>query len=75
MLKTARMTAIPFKAENIQQVNTSGIDFEFIHLIQINTLIHEFKISYSYLENNLKNSGFNFSRYSINNDLKTSFCV
>ena len=64
---------IPFKAENIQQVNTSGIDFELTHRIKINSLIHEFKISYSYLENNLKNTGYNFSRYSINNDLKNHF--
>tara|TARA_B100000963_G_scaffold240466_1_gene210357 strand:+ start:24713 stop:26557 length:1845 start_codon:yes stop_codon:yes gene_type:complete len=72
-VKNNQDETIPFKAENIQQVNTSGIDFEFIHLIPINTLIHEFKISYSYLENNLKNSGFNLSRYSINNDLKHHF--
>ncbi len=72
-VKNSQDDSIPFKAENIQQVNTSGIDFELTHRIQINTLSHEFKISYSYLENNLKNSGFNFSRYSINNDLKHHF--
>lgn len=72
-VKNSQDDSIPFKAENIQQVNTSGIDFELTHSIQVNTLTHEFKISYSYLENNLKNSGFNFSRYSINNDLKHHF--
>ncbi|MEK9516954.1 MAG: TonB-dependent receptor [Flavobacteriaceae bacterium] len=72
-VKNSQDESIPFKAENIQQVNTSGIDFELTHRIQVNTLTHEFKISYSYLENNLKNSGFNFSRYSINNDLKHHF--
>ncbi|MGB2252276.1 MAG: TonB-dependent receptor plug domain-containing protein [Flavobacteriaceae bacterium] len=72
-VKNSQDDSIPFKAENIQQVNTSGIDFELTHRIQVNTLTHEFKISYSYLENNLKNSGFNFSRYSINNDLKHHF--
>ncbi|MGA0373870.1 MAG: TonB-dependent receptor plug domain-containing protein [Flavobacteriaceae bacterium] len=73
-VKNNRDDTIPFKAQNIQQVNTSGIDIEFIHPIPINNaLTHEFKISYSYLENNLKNSGFNFSRYSINNDLKHHF--
>ena len=72
-VKNSQDDSIPFKAENIQQVNTSGIDFELTHRIHVNTLTHEFKISYSYLENNLKNSGFNFSRYSINNDLKHHF--
>lgn len=62
-----------WKAENIQQVNTGGIDLELIHLIRVNSLTHQFKISYSYLENELKNSNFNFSRYSINNDLKHHF--
>ena len=72
-VKNAKDDNIPFKAENIQQINTSGIDFELTHRIKINSLIHEFKISYSYLENNLKNNGYNFSRYSINNDLKNHF--
>ena len=72
-VKNSQDDSIPFKAENIQQVNTSGIDFELTHRIQVNTLTHEFKINYSYLENNLKNSGFNLSRYSINNDLKHHF--
>ena len=72
-VKNAKDDNIPFKAENIQQINTSGIDFELTHRIKINSLIHEFKISYSYLENNLKNDGYNFSRYSINNDLKNHY--
>ena len=62
-----------WKAENIQQIKTSGIDFELIHMIKLNELVHNFKISYSYLENKLDNSRFNFSQYSINNDLKHHF--
>ena len=62
-----------WKAENIQQIRTSGIDFELIHMIKLNELVHNFKISYSYLENKLDNSRFNFSQYSINNDLKHHF--
>jgi vitamin B12 transporter len=65
--------SIPFSAENIQKVNTDGIDFELTHKIQIHALSHEFKVSYSYLENKLENSDYNFSRYSINNDLKHHF--
>ena len=72
-VKNGQDDSIPFKAENIQQVNTSGIDLELTHRIRVKTLTHEFKFSYSYLENNLKNSGYNFSRYSINNDLKHHF--
>jgi len=72
-VKNSNDDNIPFTAENIQQVNTEGIDFELIHRIQLYSLNHEFKISYSYLKNNLENSGFNFSRYSINNDLKHHF--
>ena len=72
-IKKINDDTIPFKAENIQQVNTSGIDLELIHIIQVNNLIHQFKIGYSYLENTLENSGYNFSRYSINNDLKHHF--
>ena len=64
---------IPFKAENIQEINTRGVDFELTHRILVKSLTHEFKISYSYLENDLVNSGYNFSRYSINNDLKHHF--
>ncbi|PDH46610.1 MAG: TonB-dependent receptor [Flavobacteriales bacterium MED-G15] len=59
-----------WKAENIQEVNTSGLDFELIYTININNLRHQFKINYSYLKNELKNSSFNFSKYAINNDLK-----
>ena len=62
-----------WKAENIQQIRTSGIDFELIHMIKLNELVHNFKISYSYLENKLDNSKINFSQYSINNDLKHHF--
>ena len=62
-----------WKAENIQQIKTRGIDFELLHTIKFNYLIHRFKISYSYLENELENSKFNFSRYSINNDLRHHF--
>jgi iron complex outermembrane receptor protein len=72
-VKNGQDDSIPFKAENIQQVNTSGIDLELTHRIRVKTLTHEFKFSYSYLENNLKNSGYSFSRYSVNNDLKHHF--
>ena len=72
-VKNSDDKATPFKAENIQQVNTHGIDLELIHLIPINSLNHQFKINYSYLENNLQDSGYNFTRYSINNDLKHHF--
>ena len=72
-VKNSNDDIIPFKAENIQLVNSKGIDFELTHRIQVYSLNHEFKISYSYLENNLENSGYNFSRYSINNDLKHHF--
>jgi vitamin B12 transporter len=69
-VKNSNDDSIPFRAENIQQVNTNGIDLELIHLISFNSLTHQFKINYSYLENNLENNGYNFSRYTINNDLK-----
>jgi iron complex outermembrane receptor protein len=72
-VKNSNDDSIPFRAENIQRVNTQGIDFELIHRIELYSLNHEFKISYSYLENNLENSGYNFSRYSINNNLKHHF--
>jgi len=62
-----------FRAENIQQVNTRGIDLEIMYRIPVRTLTHEFKLSYSYLENSLEDSGYKFSRYSINNDLKHNF--
>jgi iron complex outermembrane receptor protein len=69
-VKNSNDASIPFRAENIQQVNTNGIDLELMHYISFNTLTHQFKINYSYLENNLVNNGYNFSRYTINNDLK-----
>lgn len=72
-VKNSNDDSIPFVAQNIQKVNTSGIDLELLHSIRVKTLIHEFKFSYSYLENNLENSGYNFSRYSINNNLKHHF--
>ena len=72
-VKDSNDDSIPFKAENIQQVNTSGIDLELIHQIKLNNHTHQFKISYSYLENTLENSAYNFSRYSINNNLKNHF--
>jgi vitamin B12 transporter len=60
----------PFRAENIQQVDTRGMDIELVHQLRINSRSHQLRISYSYLENSLKRSEYDFSRYSINNDLK-----
>tara|TARA_A200000113_G_scaffold152558_1_gene137441 strand:- start:4289 stop:6124 length:1836 start_codon:yes stop_codon:yes gene_type:complete len=62
-----------WKAENIQEIKTSGVDFELLHIIKLNELTHNFKISYSYLENKLDINRYNFSQYSINNDLKHHF--
>ena len=50
-----------------------GVDFELLHIIKLNELTHNFKISYSYLENKLDINRYNFSQYSINNDLKHHF--
>ena len=59
-----------WKAENIQRLDTQGIDFEFSTNFQFKAIKHRLKIGYSYLENSLRDITFDFSKYVINNALK-----
>ena len=59
-----------WKAENIQRLDTQGIDFEFSTSFQFKAIKHRLKIGYSYLENSLRDITFDFSKYVINNALK-----
>ena len=59
-----------WKAENIQRLDTQGIDFEFSTNFQFKAINHRLKIGYSYLENSLRDITFDFSKYVINNALK-----
>lgn len=59
-----------WKAENIQRLDTHGIDFEFSTNFEFKAIMHRLKIGYSYLENSLRDITFDFSKYIINNALK-----
>jgi iron complex outermembrane receptor protein len=59
-----------WKAENIQRLDTQGIDFEFSTNFEFKAIKHHLKIGYSYLENSLRDITFDFSKYVINNALK-----
>ncbi len=59
-----------WKAENIQRLDTQGIDFEFSTNFEFKAIKHRLKIGYSYLENSLRDITFDFSKYVINNALK-----
>jgi len=67
----------PWEAFNIREINTKGYELGLTYNFYVATsLNHSVKISYSNIKDDLKQTDFNFSRYSLNslkNHLTTSY--
>jgi vitamin B12 transporter len=56
----------PWQAQNIQDVSTKGFETQFLYKFKINSFNQKLQIGYSFIEDSVKKSEFNFSQYSIN---------
>lgn len=59
-----------FQAQNIQRIQTSGVETEAFIRLSITNEDHHLRLGYTYLENAFQSIRFPISRYSLNNDLK-----
>ena len=55
-----------WEATNIQKLNSFGVEFNASYQFKMNRFNQSLSLGYTYLEEDLKNLGVNFSRYSIN---------
>ena len=67
----------PWEAFNIREINTKGYELGLTYNFYVAAFLnHSIKIGYSNIEDDLKQTDFNFSRYSLNslkNHLTTSY--
>ena len=67
----------PWEAFNIREINTKGYELGLTYNFYVASFLnHSIKIGYSNIKDNLKQTDFNFSRYSLNslkNHLTTSY--
>lgn len=65
-----------FKANNIQALQTRGIELEYQYFKNSNAQIPvDFRVAYAYLSQRLSDDAAAFSRYSIDNDLRHHLVV
>lgn len=55
-----------WQAENIQNVNTKGIEATFDYRLSWRNFEQRLKFGYAFLDDEIKNSDFDYSRYSLN---------
>ncbi|MEZ4855203.1 MAG: TonB-dependent receptor [Gelidibacter sp.] len=55
-----------YQATNIAKLNTKGFETTIGYRFKINALAQDFKLGYTFLEDDIKDIQVNFSRYSIN---------
>jgi iron complex outermembrane receptor protein len=69
--------ASPWEAFNIREINTKGYELGLTYNFYLAAFLnHSIKIGYSNIEDDLKQTDFNFSRYSLNslkNHITTSY--
>jgi vitamin B12 transporter len=63
-----------FQAMNIQQLLSQGLEFSFDRFLSATRTFH-YGLSYTYMNQNLSDEAAQFSRYSIDNDLKHQWVV
>jgi vitamin B12 transporter len=63
-----------FQAMNIQQLLSQGLEFSFDRFLSATRTFH-YGLSYTYMNQNLSDEAAQFSRYSIDNDLKHQWIV
>jgi len=56
----------PWQAQNIQDVTTKGVETQLLYKFTVNSFRQKLQLGYTYIEDNVKKSEFNYSQYSIN---------
>lgn len=62
----------PWQAQNIQDVATKGVETQLLYKFTVNSFRQKLQLGYTYIEDNVKKSEFNYSQYSINS-MKNQF--
>lgn len=62
----------PWQAQNIQDVTTKGVETQLLYKFTVNSFRQKLQLGYTYIEDNVKKSAFNYSQYSINS-MKNQF--
>lgn len=56
----------PWQAQNIQDVTTKGFETQLNYMFTLNSFNQKLQLSYSFIEDTVKQSSYNFSQYSVN---------
>ena len=56
----------PWQAQNIQEVTTKGIETQLLYKFTINSFNQKLQIGYSFINDEVKHSVYNFSQYTLN---------
>lgn len=55
-----------WQAQNIQDVTTKGFETQLLYKFTVNSLDQKVQIGYSFIEDDVKHSTYNFSQYALN---------
>lgn len=56
----------PWQPQNIQDVTTKGFETQLDYAFTVNSFNHKMQLGYSFIEDKIKQSSYNFSQYSVN---------
>ena len=56
----------PWQAQNIQDVTTKGFETQLFYTFTINSFNQKVQLGYSFIEDDIKQSVYNFSQYTLN---------
>lgn len=56
----------PWQAQNIQDVTTKGFEAQLLYSFTLNSFAQKLQLGYSFIENDIKQSTYAFSQYSLN---------
>ena len=56
----------PWQPQNIQDVTTKGFETQLDYTFAINSFYQKLQLGYSFIEDQVKQSSYNFSQYSVN---------
>ncbi|WP_291100378.1 MULTISPECIES: TonB-dependent receptor plug domain-containing protein [unclassified Flavobacterium] len=56
----------PWQAQNIQDITTKGFETQLLYKFTVNSFNQKLQIGYSFIEDDVKHSNYNFSQYALN---------
>jgi iron complex outermembrane receptor protein len=56
----------PWQAQNIQDVTTKGFETQLLYTFNLNSFAQKLQLGYSFIENDIEQSSYTFSQYSLN---------